>query len=217
MDFVLARQNMVEGQIRTNRVTDQYLVDALEELPREAFVSDELKQLVYIDEDLNVAKDRILMEPMVSARLIQELHIEDTDLCLVVASATGYEAAIMAKLASAVVAVESHKVLLESSAKNLTEQGADTVSVMEGEIAEGQADQGPYDAIFINGGVAQLPTALTDQLVEGGRLVYVKDMPRGTGKAFLVTKYIGIVSETELFDANIPALPEFAAKPVFNF
>lgn len=217
MDFVLARQNMVEGQIRTNRVTDQYLVDALEELPREAFVADDLKQLVYIDEDLTVTEGRILMEPMVVARLLQTAHIEDTDLCMVIASATGYEAAVMAKLASAVVAVESHKALLKSSAVNLTEQGADTVSVMAGELADGQAAQGPYDVIFINGGVADLPSTLTDQLAEGGRLVYVKDMPQGTGKAILVTKNNGVVSEAELFDANVPALPEFVAKPTFNF
>jgi len=217
MDFALARQNMVEGQIRTNRVTDQYLVDALEELPREAFVSGELKSLVYIDEDLTVADGRILMEPMVVARLLQAALIEDTDLCMVVAAATGYEAAVMAKLASAVVAVESNKALVKSATKNLTDQGADTVSVVAGDVTQGHAGQGPYDVIFINGGVADLSAALTDQLAEGGRLVYVQDKPRGTGKAMLVTKNNGVVSESELFDANVPALPEFAATPEFNF
>jgi len=217
MDFALARQNMVEGQVRTNRVTDQYLVDALEQLPREAFVAAELKKLAYIDEDLTVATGRILMEPMVMARLLQAAHIEDTDLCLVIGSATGYEAAVIAKLASAVVAIDSNKSLVKSATKNLAAQGSDTVSVLAGALDQGQADQGPYDVIFINGGVADLPTALTEQLAEGGRLVYVQSHPRGTGKAMLVTKNIGVVSETELFDANVPALPEFAAKPKFNF
>jgi protein-L-isoaspartate(D-aspartate) O-methyltransferase len=217
MDFALARQNMVEGQIRTNRVTDQYLVDALEQLPREDFVAGELKKLAYIDEDLTVAAGRILMEPMVMARLLQAAHIEDTDLCLVVGSATGYEAAVIAKLASAVVAIDSNKTLIKSATKNLADQGCDTVSVMAGDLVDGQADQGPYDVIFINGAVADLPTTLTDQLAEGGRLVYVQSQPRGTGKAMMVTKNVGVVSETELFDANVPALPEFAAKPEFNF
>lgn len=217
MDFALARQNMVEGQIRTNRVTDQYLVDALEELPREAFVPDDLKELVYIDEDLTVAPGRILMEPMIMARLIQESHIENTDLCLVIAAATGYEAAVIAKLAGAVVAIESQEDLIAAATQNLVDQGGDTVSVMAGELGEGQADQGPYDVIFVNGGVGELPAALIDQLAEGGRLLYVQDFAKGTGKAMLVTKNNTIVSETELFDANIPALPEFAVKPAFNF
>ena len=217
MDFTQARQNMVEGQIRTNRVTDQYLVDALEDLPREAFVPDNLKELVYIDEDLTVAPGRILMEPMIMARLIQEAHVENTDLCLVIGAATGYEAAVIARLAGAVVAIESQEDLIASSTQNLADQGGDTVSVMAGALGEGQADQGPYDVIFVNGAVGELPAALVDQLAEGGRLVYVQGFAKGTGKAMLVTKNNTIVSETELFDANIPALPEFAIKPAFNF
>ena len=217
MDFALARQNMVEGQIRTNRVTDQYLVDAIEMLPREAFVSENLKKLAYIDEDLTVAPGRILMEPMIMARLLQAAYIEDTDLCLVIAAATGYEAAVIAKLASAVIAIESNVKLVTDATKNLANQGSDTVSVMTGELADGQAGQGPYDIIFINGGVAVLPMTLIDQLAEGGRIVYVQDNPRGIGKAMLMTKNNGIVSESELFDAAIPALPEFSIKPEFVF
>jgi len=217
MDFALARQNMVEGQIRTNRVTDQYLVDAIEMLPREAFVSENLKKLAYIDEDLTVAPGRILMEPMIMARLLQAAYIEDTDLCLVIAAATGYEAAVIAKLASAVIAIESNVKLVTDATKNLANQGSDTVSVMTGELADGQAGQGPYDIIFINGGVAVLPTTLIDQLAEGGRIVYVQNNPRGIGKAMLMTKNNGIVSESELFDAAIPALPEFSTKPEFVF
>lgn len=217
MDFALARHNMVEGQIRTNRVTDPLVVNALSEIPREAFVADALQSQAYIDEDLNVAPGRILMEPMVMARLIQAARIEDTDICLVIAAATGYEAAAIAKLASAVIALESDDALKQAAAANLAAQGADTVSVLVGELAKGHPGQGPYDVIFINGAVGDLPASLSDQLAEGGRLVYVQAAQHAGGKAMLVTKDNGVLSEAELFDASIPALAEFAEKPAFNF
>ena len=220
MDFALARQNMVEGQIRTNKVTDTLVVEALETLPREAFVPESLKNLAYIDEDLTLSAGRILMEPMVMARLMQAASIEETDLALVIAAATGYEAAAIAKIASAVVAIESDVDLHRSAMAHMAEQGADTVTMLKGDLAKGHPGQGPYDVIFINGAAAELPAALIDQMADGGRLVYVKpgpdDIP-GTGKAMLVSKVDGVVSESELFDANVPALPEFAAKPAFSF
>ena len=220
MDFARARHNMVEGQIRTNKVTDTLVVDVLDALPREAFVSESLKNRAYIDEDLTVGAGRILMEPMVMARLMQAAAIEETDLALVIAAATGYEAAAIAKIASAVVAIESDIDLHRSAMEHMAEQGADTVTVLKGDLAKGHPGQGPYDVIFINGAAAELPAALVDQLSDGGRLVYIKPGSEGipgTGKAMLLSKIDGVVSETELFDANVPALPEFAAKPQFSF
>jgi len=218
MDFAQARHNMVEAQIRTNRVTDAMVVDVLEELPREAFLAESQKQLAYIDEDLIVGAGRILMEPMVLARLMQAATIDETDLALVLAAATGYEAAAISKIASAVVAIESDDALHQSAEAALSAEGADTVSLIKGDITAGHASQAPYDVIFINGAVGEVPAALSEQLAEGGRLVYVKAAQgTGTGKAMLAIKAEGVVSETELFDANVPQLPEFAAKPAFTF
>ena len=218
MDFALARRNMVESQIRTNRVTDRAVIEALENLPREAFVAEALKDRAYLDEDLIIAPGRILMEPMVLARLLQAARIEETDLALVIAAASGYEAAAVARLASAVVALENTPALVAIAKDHLGGQGADTVSLLQGDLAKGHPGQGPYDVIFINGAVGELPNALVEQLAEGGRLVYVKTAPTvGGGKAVLVSKENDVVSETEVFDATIPALPEFAAQPKFNF
>jgi protein-L-isoaspartate(D-aspartate) O-methyltransferase len=216
MDFALARHNMVEGQIRTNKVTDPLVVEVLDVLERESFLPAGLKKLAYIDEDLIVGRGRILMEPMVMARLMQFAAIEDTDVALVVGAATGYEAVAISKIASAVVAVESNPDLQRLAAENMATQGADTVSLVKGDLTKGNPDHGPYDVIFINGAVGELPSSLTDQLAEGGRLVYIK-AGAGTGKAMLVSKVQGVVSQTELFDANVPALPEFAAKAHFRF
>ncbi len=215
MDFALARRNMVEGQIRTNRVTDSMVVDAFDTLPREAFVSDAQKNLAYIDEDLIVGDGRILMEPMVAARLIQAAAVQETDIALVIAAATGFEAAVIAQIASAVIAIESDAELQKAATEHVAEQGAETVTVLNGDLAKGHPGQAPYDVIFINGAVAQLPAGLTDQLADGGRLVYVKSQP-GVGKAMLAIKVDGVVSETELFDASIPTLPEFSSATGFS-
>ena len=218
MDFALARHNMVESQIRTNRVTDEAVIDAMEDMPRQDFLPDALKLRAYIDEDLIVAPGRIMMEPMVFARLLQTARVEDTDLCLVVGSATGYEAAVMSRLGSAVVAVENNADLLKTSQDALGAQDVNTVSVVNGDPAQGHPAQGPYDVILVNGAVGDLPEALTGQLSEGGRLVYVKTAPTvGGGKAMSVTLDNGVLSELEVFDANIPPMPEFAAKPEFTF
>ncbi len=218
MDFAAARHFMIEGQIRTNRVTDSLLIDAMEVLPREAFLADALKVRAYIDEDIEVAPGRIMMEPMVLARLLQEAEIDDTDLGLVIGSATGYEAACMARLASAVVALESNVDLADQASTTLLEQGVDTVTVFKGDISKGHPAQAPFDAILINGAVSEIPQNLLEQLADGGKLVAVVKTPGVVpGKAMLVQRNGLGYSHRQLFDANIPSLPEFAKARTFSF
>lgn len=218
MDFAAARHFMIEGQIRTNRVTDSLLIDAMEVLPREAFLADALKVRAYIDEDIEVAPGRIMMEPMVLARLLQEAEIDDTDLGLVIGSATGYEAACMARLASAVVALESNVDLADQASTTLLEQGVDTVTVFKGDISKGHPAQAPFDAILINGAVSEIPQNLLEQLADGGKLVAVVKTPGVVpGKAMLVQRNGLGYSHRQLFDANISSLPEFAKARTFSF
>lgn len=218
MDFAAARHFMVEGQIRTNRVTDALLIDAMEALPREAFLSDALKGRAYIDEDIEVAPGRIMMEPRVIARMLQEAEIDETDLGLMIGSATGYEAACMARLASAVVALESNVDLADHATTTLLELGVDTVSVFKGDISKGHPAQAPFDAIVINGAVSEIPQNLLDQLADGGRLVCVVKTPGAVpGRATLIQRTGLAFSQRQLFDANIPLLPEFAKAPTFSF
>ena len=218
MDFAAARHFMVEGQVRTNRVTDDLLVDAMESIAREDFLPDALKPRAYIDEDITVAPGRILMEPMVLARLLQAAEIKNTDLCLVAASATGYEVACMVSMASTVVAIESNVDLASASEEVLKTIGADTATIVKGDITKGHPAHAPFDVIFINGAVSEVPKALVKQLAEGGRLVCVV-APQGhvPGKATLVTVREGVASERQIFDANIPKLPEFTKAPTFSF
>lgn len=218
MDFAAARHFMVEGQVRTNRVTDGLLIDAMDSIAREEFLPDALKSRAYIDEDIIVAPGRILMEPMVLARLLQTAEIKNTDLCLVAASATGYEVACMASMASMVVAIESNVDLASASETALKNIGADTVTVVKGNITKGHPAHAPFDVIFINGAVSEIPKSLVAQLAEGGRLVcVVAPVGRVPGRATLVTMCGGVASERQVFDANIPRLPEFTKAPTFSF
>lgn len=219
MDFESARRNMVEGQIRPNRVTDSLLLSALAEVPREAFVPEALKSIAYVDDDLAVGGGRHLMQPMVLARLIQEARVKPTDVVLQIGCGAGYAAAVLARMASTVVALESDAGLAKRAADTLSGLGIDTVAIVEGPLEKGYPEQSPYDVIFFSGAIGEISPAIADQLIEGGRLVAVVDDPGGgTGKGVLATRLVGgLLGSREVFDANVAPLPGFARAPAFAF
>ncbi len=216
-DFAAARQNMVDSQIRTNKVTDPALLKALAELPRERFLAGPLQDIAYIDEDLAIGGGRYLMEPMVLARMVQALDLEPGDLVLDVGGATGYSSAVLARLATAVVTLECDAVLAREATANFAQIGIDNVVVVEGELINGHPAQGPYQAIFVNGSVTAIPDELVGQLAEGGRLCAVVDDGTGTGKAICVQRRGDTFAQRMLFDANIPPLPGFEREAGFVF
>jgi protein-L-isoaspartate(D-aspartate) O-methyltransferase len=217
-DFVLARRNMVDGQLRPNRVTNAQLLAAIGDLPRERFLPAGLQSVAYADDDVPLGKGRFLMEPMVLARLLQTLQPLPDDKALVVASGVGYGAALLARLVKAVVAVEPDADLAGSAEQTIRNLGITNVQQVVGKMEEGCAAQGPYDVILIEGAVQKVPVAILDQLAEGGRLGTVIAAPTGMlGVAHLMVKEGGVASGRPLFDAGTPPLPGFAAPPRFTF
>ena len=216
MDFAAARRNMVDCQILPNRVTDQRLIEALGTVPREAFVPTEFKGVAYVDEAIPLSGGRYLMEPLVTARFIQAAEPKAQDLALVIGCGTGYGAAVLSHLAGTVVAVESDGGLAKEANQILSGLGMDTVAVMEGHLEKGYRKQAPYDVIFFNGAVADVPEAISSQLAEGGRLVAVVSKD-GLGKARLLTWHHDQVSSREVFDASTPLLPGFERSESFVF
>jgi len=107
MDFSAARRNMVERQVRTNKVTDEAVLEALAQLPRERFVPESLSAVAYIDEDVPLGNGRYLMEPMVFARLVQAAQLQPGDRVLDLGCGCGYSTAILSRLANQVIALES--------------------------------------------------------------------------------------------------------------
>lgn len=217
IDFEAARRNMVDNQLRPNKVTDSRVIAAMLAVPREKFVPDALRGVAYVDEDVAIGGGRALIEPMVLARLLQAAEIGPNDVVLEIGSATGYTAAVCARLAATVVAVESDPDLIARSGKILSELGADNVVTVAAPLARGYPQQAPYDAIVLSGAVAEVPQAILGQLAKDGRLVAVVAAPGRVPVAVLARNCDGVVSFRTLFDASIPLLPGFAREPGFAF
>ena len=216
--FEAARTHMIDSQIRPNKVTDDRLLDALAQIRRELFVPAHLQPVAYIDEDLAIGRGRYLMEPMVAARLIQTASVQRTDMALVVGAGSGYEAAVLSKLARAVVAVEEDEELARMARAALVEENIASVSVVEGRLRDGYRQRAPYDVILFGGAVAEVPSEIVGQLAEEGRLVVVvKAEGVGIGRAILMTRTGGVVGRRMLFDAAISLLPGLEPKPAFVF
>ena len=216
MDYVAARQKMVENQIRPNRVTAPLVISSMTEIPREAFVPKPLADIAYIDEAISLGNGRFLMEPMVTAQLLQAAEIKPSDVVLSIGCSTGYTAAVLSRMANTVVALESDSDLAATATETLAGLGLDNVAVVSGELAKGYSKQAPYDVIVFEGAVSSIPSAISNQLTEGGRLVAVIN---GTpvGKGVLITRFSDSLSEREVFDAGTPVLPGFTAESSFAF
>ncbi|KAA5607160.1 protein-L-isoaspartate O-methyltransferase [Roseospira marina] len=217
MDFEKARFNMVENQIRANRVTDPAVLTALERVPRELFVPKALRGIAYVDEDIALDDDRYLMEPLVVARLIQAAAVQSTDIVLDVGCATGYSSAVLAHIASTVVALESDQDLVIRASRTLTDLSLDNAVVVGGPLIEGYPQQAPYDVIMLNGAVPSVPEALRAQLADGGRLVAVLGDGGWSSKLTVIERHGNAFGQRILFDAATPALPGFIQEPQFVF
>jgi protein-L-isoaspartate(D-aspartate) O-methyltransferase len=227
IDFERARAAMVESQLRTDKVTDRRILSAFAALPRERFVRQGKRDLAYSDASLEVwpsidgALPRFLLPPVVLARLIQLAAVEEKDAVLDVGCATGYSTAVLARLARSVTAVEAEPELVTRARKALQELGVANATVMDGALARGAPESGPFDVILLNGSVPEVPDALPAQLKEGGRLCAViatgrEGRPR-QGKATLFVKVGGEASGLPHFDANARLLPGFAPSLSFTF
>ncbi|MBX3574874.1 MAG: protein-L-isoaspartate O-methyltransferase [Mesorhizobium sp.] len=215
-DFSGLRTKMVDGQVRTTDVTSLPLLDALLSVPREEFVPAARKSLAYIDEDLEIAPGRYLMEPSPFARIVQLADIQPGDFVLDVGAGTGYSAAVLSKLAGSVVALEQDPTLAAKAQSVLASLGYDTVAVVEGPLSAGYPAQAPYDVILLEGAVESIPQALFDQLKDGGRLLAVE----GHGNSADVRVYVkqgSSVSARRAFNAAVKPLPGFNIVPTFEF
>ncbi|HTH98039.1 MAG TPA: protein-L-isoaspartate O-methyltransferase [Stellaceae bacterium] len=225
-EYLQARANMVDSQLRPNRVLDPALLDAFQTVPREWFVPAKLQAAAYADEDLPLGGGRHVLAPLTIARMLQAARIAKSDVALVVGGGTGYGAALAGKLTRTVTLLEPEAGLAGQARTALRRVGLGNVSVIEGPAAQGYAARSPYDVIIIEGAVAEVPPALLAQLSQGGRLVAILQEVGETplvapdiaaiGQA-VVMQRIGSGIETEiLFETGTPGLPGLGAQPVFS-
>jgi protein-L-isoaspartate(D-aspartate) O-methyltransferase len=218
--FSTARQKMVDGQVRPSDVTDIRILDAMLETPREAFVPANQRALTYLDLDLDVSEGgsakRFLIKPVVTAKMLQAAEIKEGDNVLVVGCATGYAAAIVAKLAGQVTATESDPSLAAKAVDVLAGLGLANVTVRTAAASEGDSANAPYDAIVINGATEIVPDRLYGQLRENGRLVGVFATTQ-PARATIVTRSDDDFGDRALFDATVPVLPGLERLAAFVF
>lgn len=172
-NFSQARKNMVDCQIHTNGVIDPRVLYAFETLPRESYVPKEKSSVAYQDEDIIIDNGRILIEPHIHARMVQALKPKATDVALDIGGAYGYSSAVLSGMVQTVLALETNKYFLDKAAKLWNDHSPCNIVGIEGDLKQGSADNGPYDLIFVNGAVSEVPASWKAQLAENGRMVVV--------------------------------------------
>jgi protein-L-isoaspartate(D-aspartate) O-methyltransferase len=212
-----ARANMIESQLRPNKVTDERVIEAFSRLRRELFVAEHLRGVAYVDEDLPLGRGRYLMEPMVAARLLQALMPDRKETALVVGAGVGYQAALLASLTRSVIALEEDEELARLGRAALVDHRIASVIYVETSLAAGHRQRAPYDVILFGGAVAEIPPEVAAQLAEGGRMAAVLRPGAGMGRATLTTRTGGVLAQRVIFDAATPLLPGFVPKSAFVF
>ena len=215
-DFASRRTIMVDTQIRPNDVTKFNVIDAILAVPREDFVPADKREAAYVGENIAIGRNRVVLEPRTLGKMLDTLDIQPDELVLDIAAGLGYSAAVISRLAEAVVAVEEDEAMAAEAQTALTEAEADNVILHVGPLTEGAAQHGPYDVILLQGAVAHLPEAITDQLKEGGRIACLFD-EGALGVVRIGYKVDGAVNWRHAFNAAAPVLPGFERHAAFVF
>ncbi|WP_137701602.1 protein-L-isoaspartate O-methyltransferase family protein [Marimonas lutisalis] len=214
-DFATRRTMMVDTQIRPSDVTKYPIIEALLAIPREMFVPDDKRDVAYVGDNLDLGGGRVILEPRTLAKMLDALDVQGDELVLDVGAGRGYSAAVIARMAEAVVAVEENETMAEEAQAALAEAGVDNVVMHTGPLTEGAAKHGPYDVITLEGAVGHLPQALIDQLKDGGRMAVLFEGAGGLGQVRIGYKIDGHMSWRFAFDAGASVLPGFEKHTAF--
>ena len=215
-DFSAARNHMVESQIRTSDVTDLEVLGAFRQVSREKFVPKSQQALAYGDAHVDLGDGRTMIRPRDFAKMVQAADIEPTDVVLDIACGRGYSTAVLSFLGETVVGLENSDEAVERATAQLVAADITNAAVVKGELKAGASEHGPFNVIFVNGAIAEIPKTWLDQLANNGRLVcLVQNGPMG--HVCVYTKAGDTVGERIVFDASAPTLAGFAAAPEFVF
>lgn len=212
--FATMRHAMVASQLRTNAVSDARVVAAMGRVPREAYLAGTAQALAYRDTAVPLGGGRALNAPIATGRLLTEAQVEPTDRVLLIGAATGYTAAVLAELAADVVAVEIDAML--AGAARIALAGHANVAVVEGALAEGAPDNGPYDLLLIDGAVVEVPAVLAGQIKPGGRIA-TGLLDRGVTRLAVGSRSAGGFGLRAFADVECVPLPGFERPRVFSF
>ena len=215
-NFVERRENMVDCQIRPSGITQQGIIGAMLDVPRENFVPSAMRHMAYIGDHLAVGSGRVVLDPRILAKMLEAANLQSSDLVLDIGSCFGYSAAVVARLVEAVIALEEDKEMFEHSGTALARCSADNVAAIHGNLRDGAVEHGKYDVILLEGGFEMLPKGIADQLVEGGRIAGMF-AAGSVGRCQIGTRCGGRITWRTAFDASAPVLPGFRRERRFSF
>ncbi len=213
-EFSTRRVMMVDTQVRPSDVTKFPIIDAMLSIPREAYVPADRREAAYVGENLVLAQGRVMLEARTLAKLLDALDIQPGEMVLDLGCGLGYSAAVIARLAETVVAVEGDEALAVEAGRILSEAGVDNAIVVTGPLAAGAAKHAPYDVITLEGGVETVPAALLAQLKDGGRIGAIF-MDGAVGTVKVGYKSGDQVTWRAVFNATAPLLDGFARPKAF--
>lgn len=211
--FEPMRRAMVASQLRTTGVNDPRVVAAMGEVPRERFVPQERLALAYADAVVPLVPGRALGPPMALGRMLTEARLGGDERALVIGAATGYSAAVLARLVASVVALEEDDELAAFARQALAGSG---VALVKGPLASGHAEGGPYDFILIDGAVEVVPQAIVEQVADGGEIA-LAILDEGVSRLAIGRVVAGAFGTTVFADAETASLPGFARPRGFSF
>lgn len=162
---------MVEEQLRRRGISDTRVLAAMEEVPREAFVPESLQHNAYVDGALPLSHGQTISQPLMVAMSLEALKLRGDETVLEVGAGSGYQAAVLSKLAKKVVGVEIIPELVASAKRVIESLGIDNIELHVGDGRKGWPAGAPYDGIVVAAAAEEVPDALVEQLEEGGRLV----------------------------------------------
>ena len=199
---------MVRRDLAARGIGDERVLDAMGAVPRESFVPDDLTSRAYGDHALPIEEGQTISQPYIVALMAESLSLRGSERVLDVGAGSGYAAAVLGVLASEVWAIERHEVLVEKARSNLGAIGADNVHVIHGDGMRGHPQAAPYDAIAVAAAAPELPSALLDQLADGGRMVVPLGADGGEQMLVRLTQDGDRVSRESLIPVRfVPLLP----------
>ncbi len=217
MDYEQARFNMIEQQVRTWEVLDQQVLDLLNTVHREDFISDPYKKLALADVNIPLEQDQVTMTPKVEARLLQALNISSSDKILEIGTGCAYLTTLLARLGKQVVSIDIFPEFTEQAAVKLSDHQVRNVGLYSGNAINGWASTAPYDVIAITGSMPSLNHIIEQQLQIGGRMFVITGLSP-VMSAMLVTRMgTNEWDRKSLFETDLPALVGAETPAKFRF
>jgi protein-L-isoaspartate(D-aspartate) O-methyltransferase len=204
-DFAVARQLMVETQIKGRGITDSRVTEVMSSVPRHEFVPENYRTHAYEDHPLPIGYGQTISQPYIVAFMTEQLRPQPTDRVLEIGTGSGYQAAVLSKLVAEVYTIEILKPLAQRAEMDLRRFNYSNVKVKAGDGYKGWPEHAPFDAIIVTAAPDHVPQPLIDQLKEGGRMIIPVGGPE-MQQLYFLEKHAGKLTQRAVLPVNFVPL-----------